>query len=229
MKKEDIHLGDWKRILFGDAPAEFALEVVVRTLIIYFIFLLVMRLMGKRMNAQLTITELAVMVTLGAITAVPMQIPNRGLLPAVVLLVVVLFLQRGLNWWALRRRKAELVLQGDVTILAKDGVLQMDKLRAERVSHEQLYAQLRDKKITHLGEVKRVYMEADGLFSIYKRDKPGPGLSVLPGQDEKLLEAQQKVPDQKACNYCGYLATAADHAGGHCPNCGHAEWVPAVQ
>lgn len=229
MKKEDIHLGDWKRILFGDAPAEFALEVLVRTLLIYFVFLLVLRLMGKRMNSQLTITELAVMVTLGAIVAVPMQIPNRGLLPSVVLLLVVLFLQRGLNWWALRRRKVELVLQGDVTILVKDGVLLMDRLKAERVSHEQLYAQLRDKKITQLGEVKRVYMEADGLFSIYKRRKPTPGLTVLPEQDEKLREAQQQVPDQKACNYCGYLATPTDHAGNRCPNCGHAEWVAAVQ
>lgn len=229
MKKEDIHLGDWQRILFGDAPAAFTVEVLVRTLLIYFIFLLIMRLMGKRMNAQLTITELAVMVSLGAIVSVPMQVPNRGLLPAVALLVAVLFFQRGLNWLALRRRKAELVLQGDVTLLAKNGVLQIEQLRAESVSHEQLYAQLRAEKITHLGEVKRVYMEADGSFSIFRQEPPQPGLSVLPEQDQKLRRTQsQPAAAPQACNYCGHLALPTNHSGHRCPNCGHEDWVPAV-
>ncbi|UOQ77945.1 DUF421 domain-containing protein [Hymenobacter sp. 5516J-16] len=229
MKKEDIHLSDWNRILFGDAPVAFTLEVVVRTVLIYFIFLLIMRLMGKRMNAQLTITELAVMVTLGAIVAVPMQIPNRGLLPAVALLLLVLFLQRGLNWLAVKRRKVEVVLQGDVTILAKNGVLQIDKLQQERVSHEQLFAQLRAEKVTHLGQVKRVYMEADGSFSVFKLTPPVPGLTVLPEQDDRLRRTQPPAPDQKTCNYCGYLATPTDHAGNRCPNCGQQQWVAAVQ
>ncbi|GGG47435.1 DUF421 domain-containing protein [Hymenobacter glacieicola] len=229
MKKEDIRFGDWKRILFGDAPLEFTLEVLVRTLLIYFIFLLVMRLMGKRMNAQLTITELAVMVMLGAIVAVPMQIPNRGLLPAVVLLLLVLFLQRGLNGLALKRRRVEVVLQGDVTVLAKDGVLQIEKLQEERVSHEQLFAQLRAEKITHLGQVKRVYMEADGSFSIFRRTPAVPGLSVLPEQDDRLRQEQPQAPNQKTCNYCGYLATPTDHTGARCRNCGQEQWVTAAE
>ncbi|MBX0288844.1 DUF421 domain-containing protein [Hymenobacter sp. HSC-4F20] len=229
MKKEDIHLGDWQRILFGDAPAAFTVEVLVRTLLIYVIFLLIMRLMGKRMNAQLTITELAVMVSLGAIVSVPMQIPNRGLLPAVVLLLVVLFFQRGLNWLALKKRKTEVLLQGDVTLLAKNGVLQVEQLRAESVSHEQLYAQLRAKKITHLGEVKRVYMEADGSFSVFRQDPPQPGLSVLPEQDQKLRDSQsQPASAPQVCNYCGHLATPSDHSGRRCPTCGHEDWVAAV-
>ena len=31
MDKRDIKLSDWHRIIFGDAPAEFMLEVAVRT------------------------------------------------------------------------------------------------------------------------------------------------------------------------------------------------------
>jgi uncharacterized membrane protein YcaP (DUF421 family) len=228
MKKEDIHLADWQRILFGDVPAEFTLEVIVRTLIIYLVFLVVMRLLGKRMNAQLTITELAVMLTLGAIISVPMQIPNRGLLPAALLLLSILYLQRGLNWLALKRRKAEFVLQGKVSLLAKNGVLEPACLQQESVSHEQVFAALRKHKITHLGQVKRLYMEADGSFSVYKQEPAGPGLSVLPGQDARFKQEQHLAPGQQACTYCGHLATAHDHAGRQCLNCGHNAWTNAV-
>lgn len=95
MKKEEIQLTDWERILIGDNPWGFMLEVLGRTLIIYVCLIIVMRLLGKRMNAQLTITDLAVMLTLGAIASVPMQAFDKGILPGIVLLVSILLLHQG--------------------------------------------------------------------------------------------------------------------------------------
>src|SRR3982750_3522578 len=96
MKKEEIHLWDVKRILIGQAPPEFLLDVLIRSLIMYIAAILVLRWMGKRMNGQLSIIELAVMVTMGAILAVPMQIPDRGLLQGLLVLVTILALLRGI-------------------------------------------------------------------------------------------------------------------------------------
>ena len=79
MKKEDIHLGDLARILFGEAPPLFLLEVFVRTLIVYVFLLYILRWLGKRMSGQLTIMELSVMLTLGAIVSASMQIPDHGI------------------------------------------------------------------------------------------------------------------------------------------------------
>jgi len=94
MKKENIKIGDWQRILFGDAPPEFLIEVFLRTLVVYLSLLVALRLMGKRMTGQLSSAEMAVMVTLGAIVAVPMQLADRGvLLGLLVLLCALLFHQ----------------------------------------------------------------------------------------------------------------------------------------
>jgi hypothetical protein len=125
MKKEEINLWDIKRILFGNAPPEFLVEVFIRALIIYIAAIIVMRLMGKRMNGQLTILELAVIVTMGAILAVPMQIPDRGILQGFVCLLCFLFFLRGINWLAFRNTKFEKVLQGEVSTVIKDGVIQL--------------------------------------------------------------------------------------------------------
>src|SRR5438874_3764069 len=97
MKKDEIHLEDIKRILFGQAPPEFLLETFIRTLIIYIVLLLVIRWLGKRMSGQLTIMEMTVMLTLGAIVAVPMQMPDRGLLQGILILLCVAGLQRGVS------------------------------------------------------------------------------------------------------------------------------------
>jgi uncharacterized membrane protein YcaP (DUF421 family) len=228
MKKEDIHLDDLKRIFIGQAPLEFMLEVIIRTAIIYLLLLVVMRLLGKRMNAQLSVTEMAVMITMGAIIAVPAQIPERGILPSLVVLLCVLALQRGLSWWSFRQRGAEVTLQGDVDLLVKDGVIQLDKLQEARVSHQQLFGQIRAHDLVHLGQVKRLYLEGGGHFSIFKNKHPKPGLSTLPEKDAKLHDEEPRADSLSACLYCGYVVkpTATMQP---CPNCDHNAWTYAVQ
>ncbi len=228
MKKEEIYLGDWQRILLGNAPAEFLLEVVLRTLFIYLALLLTLRLMGKRMNAQLTITELSVMIMLGGIVSVPMQIPERGLLHGVLILACILVLFRGLNWLAYRHRRVELLTQGELHIVVADGVLDRQKMINAHLSREQLFASLRAKKIQHLGEVKRVYLEANGEFSVYPQKPPRPGLSILPKKDRIIHQAEQQDEALRTCQQCGHLEAHVAQLPPECPRCGCPDWSPAV-
>ena len=94
MKSEDIHLGDLHRILFGDVPGSFFIEVSLRTVIIYAILMISMRLMGKRMEASLGRIEMISMVALAAAIGIPLQSPDRGLLPAIIIAAVVVFIQK---------------------------------------------------------------------------------------------------------------------------------------
>src|SRR4051812_47264131 len=93
---------DLSRLLIGENPGWFLLEVVLRICIIYLILLIAMRLLGKRVAAQMSVSELAVIVTLGAAVGVPMQVPDRGMLPAVLILAVAICFQRGLSYWGFR-------------------------------------------------------------------------------------------------------------------------------
>src|SRR5689334_7147777 len=142
MDKEEIFLNDWKRILFGNAPLEFLLEVLIRSVFIYCFLLIIIRLLGKRMSSQLTITELAVMLTLGAIVSVPMQMPERGILQGMELLVLILLFERGLTWLIYKNKKIEELTQGKMSLLVKDGVLQLGEVKKLNISHEQLFAVL---------------------------------------------------------------------------------------
>lgn len=229
MDKEDIKIGDWHRLLIGDNPWGFSLEVLGRTLVIYLCLMIVMRLLGKRMNAQLTIMDLAVMLTLGAIASVPMQAFDRGILPGVILLVMILILHQVSTLIIYKKRDIEILTQGKVTLVVKDGLVNPQKLETMRISKDQLFSVLRNKGVRHLGEVKRLYSEADGHFSLYRLSKPKPGLSVLPRSEEALPEDGNVRSKDLVCAYCGYHVINADHMDGACSNCGNDDWIHATQ
>lgn len=226
MKKEEIHLWDIKRILLGQTPPEFLLEVFIRSLIVYLIAIVVVRAMGKRMNGTHSIIELAVMVMMGAIISLPMQAPDRGILQGVLVLLVTLLLLRSVNWIGFKNSKFEKVVHGDVITLVKDGVLQKKEQAATKITNQQVYEILRSKQIFNLASVKRMYLEAYGNFSVYKEEEPRPGLPIFPQIDETVYENFENVSShQKACTNCGAVQKETATT---CSNCGKTDWAKAI-
>nr|WP_295924779.1 YetF domain-containing protein [uncultured Dyadobacter sp.] len=227
MKKQDIVPGDFYRILFGETPPNFLVEVLIRTLIMYLALLVAVRLMGKRMGGQLTISELAVMITLGAIVSPGMQMPQTGLLLCTMILICALVFQRGTNWLEGRSSKFEKISQGKVSTLVEDGVLQLSQLKQHKVSRQQAFAVLRNKRIYNLGQVERLYLEACGLFSVYARTEPAAGLLLFPPSDQSVNTfGQRPVDGLVACANCGKTLGRADHPH-TCPVCGADQWGQA--
>lgn len=226
MKKEEIHLWDVKRILLGDVPPEFLLEVLIRSVIVYVIAIIVVRGMGKRMNGQHTVIELAVMVMMGAIISLPMQAPDRGILQGVLILFFTLFMLRAVNWLGFKYGRLERLFQGELVILVKDGVLQKDVQEKTKITNQQVFEVLRSKEIYNLARVKRMYVEASGIFSVYKEEKEKHGLSMYPQIDETIYESYEAASsDDKACSNCGIVQPSDS---GNCPNCGKDDWVKAI-
>jgi uncharacterized membrane protein YcaP (DUF421 family) len=225
--EESIRITDWKRLLFGNAPVEFVLEALIRTIIMYLLLLIVLRLLGKRMNAQVTITELAVMISLGAIVALPMESPDNGILVGGLLLLLILVFQRGINYWLFYHPEAEPIIQGEVSVLIQEGIIQIDEMSKTGISKEQLFAYLREKGLDHLGQVERLYQEECGVFSLYSFDSEQPGLSILPEKDIEILKVQKKQEnkDKKACAVCGVVVEPSLK---NCPVCKHEDWTNAV-
>src|SRR4051812_14086516 len=151
MEQQQLKPFDLYRIFIGQSPGWFMLEVILRIVLIYALLLVAMRLMGKRVAAQMSVSELAVIVTLGAAVGVPMQVPDRGMLPAVLILIVAVLFQRGVAILGFRHRKVEVITQGDVNVLVQDGRLFLGEMRSAALSRERLFALLRCRAIEHLG------------------------------------------------------------------------------
>jgi uncharacterized membrane protein YcaP (DUF421 family) len=222
-----ISITDWMRILKGTTPWIFLLEIGFRVLFLYGLIIVSMRLMGKRMGAQLTRNEMAALVSLAATVGIPMQTPDRGLLPALLVAVVVIGIQRLIAWNAFRNELFEQLAMDDIDVLVKDGCLQMKTLRKNALSREIVVAQLRSEGIDHLGKVQRLYLESSGAFTVKQFSEPSAGLTLFPKFDTEILRRQHKVDNCSACGTCGYLVQAA-HPEGRCSRCGSVDWTEAV-
>lgn len=228
MKKEEIVFADWHRWLFGTALPSFTLEVALRAAVIFAVMLLIVRLMGRRLKGEISITELAIVLTLGGIISKPLQTPTAGVLPAVAVLLAALGMHRLSNWLAFKYRRVELVAQGDVVVVVRDGCLDLPQLAAASLSRDELFGLLRAESIQQLGQLHRVYLEADGCFSLYARPEPQPGLSIWPREDAPPPAAEGPAQGRLVCATCGHLAAPTDHAGTHCLRCDAQNWVAAT-
>jgi uncharacterized membrane protein YcaP (DUF421 family) len=229
MKPEEIHLNDWQRILFGEVPSAFFIEVIFRVFITYVILMVSMRLMGKRMAAQLTDVEIVAMVSLAAAIGVPIQAPDRGVLPAIIIAALVVWIERFIASKTAKNEKLESGIFGDINSLVDDSVLNIGNMVKNRITQERVFAQLRSYGITNLGQVTRLYLETNGSFSMVKATEPQPGLSIIPVFDTAFISEQKISKTVNVCENCGIRKGDNPSESEECKNCDNNKWVPAIE
>ena len=222
------HITDYLRILMGDVPWLFLLEAAIRLMFLYLVLLTGLRLMGKRMAGQLSRTELAALVSFAAAIGIPILSADRGLLAPMAIGSVIVLGQRLMTHWAARHPTAEHLLQGTLTTVVTDGVLNLASMEQAVLSQERLFAQLRGESLEHLGQVRRLYMEANGTFSLVEAEQPKPGLSLIPKWDKDFRQVQPVAPGTFACLKCGQTTDAPQAPSTPCPTCHAHKWEPAV-
>lgn len=221
MKKEEILLDDFYRILHGQVPYIFYIELIIRTLFVFLVLTYGMRLLGKRYSATLTRTELAATSTLAAATGLVILAPERGLVPPLIIIGIIAGVQYLISRRSIRSRKFAYLSEGHLSRLVGDGTLDLKAMNDEKISKLQLFAELRSSGIRHLGEISRFYLEADGSFSLVKNNNPRPGLTIIPSWDKEFIAAQEHDPLAAVCASCGHARLHQEHT---CSNCKDHTW-----
>jgi uncharacterized membrane protein YcaP (DUF421 family) len=222
MKKEQIHLDDLYRILIGEVPPAFYIELIIRTICVFAMIIFGMKYMGKRVAADLNRSELAAISTLAAATGLILLSPDRGLVCPLIVLGIII----GIRWLVNKRNYAskrfEELTEGKRSTLIIDGEMQWQEMKRVRVSKEQLIAHVRAGGLTHLGFIKRMYMEANGGFSIMKEPHAQPGLPAIPEWDTGFLNEQSHWQEWRVCGNCGHHQ---QHQEIRCPVCNNTKWI----
>ena len=126
-----------------------------------------------------------------------------------------------------KSERFEQVSQGTLSILVKNGVMHLEEMHRTKVSRQQLFAALRNNDIHNLGDVDRVYLEACGLISIYRRSEPRAGLPLFPPNDASIAGFRQNgTGSTLVCANCGTVPETPDK-NRHCPVCDATQWGTA--
>lgn len=184
--EENIKVFDLHRIFLGEAPLLFLLEIVFRTIIMYTYTIFLLRLLGKREMGQLSVLEVAIIISFGSAVGDPMVGANVPILYGIIAITTVAILQIGLETLINKNRKVEAIMEGAPNLVVDNGVMDEEALKKENMSQEDLFRALRFKDVKHLGEVQKAYVETNGqvsvLFNAPKNIKPGR--SVLPDNEQ---------------------------------------------
>lgn len=140
-----------------------------RTIFLYIIVLIVMRLMGKREIGQLQPFELAISIMIADLATIPMAetgIPiTSGIVPILGLLVMHLIISL-INIKSLKARE---IICGKPSILIYRGKIQEKKLKKERFTINELEERLRGQNIFNIGDVEYAILETSGQVTVIQK------------------------------------------------------------
>ncbi len=229
---EPVVAFDLGRMLLGREPPLFLLEIALRTIIIYGYTLFLIRWLGSRSIGQLSLVEFLLVIALGSAVGDAMFYPNVPLLHAMVVITVVVVLDKVLSYVVSRNSTMEDTIEGESVAVVRDGLIDWRQLEKMNVGHDELFEQLRLKKIEHLGQVRAAYFETNGLLSVFTRPekKQVPGLSIEPPWDvakPARLKAGEavSVAGRLACARCAEVIDVGDKGVvPECPRCGDGKW-----
>ncbi len=229
---ETISAFDLHRMLVGDEPPLFLLEIAFRTVAIYAYTLVLIRWIGSRSIAQLSLVEFLLVIALGSAVGDAMFYPDVPLLHCLVVITIVVLLDKALSYIVARKPRLEDFIEGKSVEVISEGIINCEALERQNLGHDELFEQLRLKEIEQLGQVRAAYLETNGLISVFKASPAVelPGLQINPPWDvnepasHKAGEQQQRKASF-ACRRCGQVAEIAKGGAlGDCDNCGGIVW-----
>ena len=145
------------------------LVTFIRSILLYIVVLVVMRLMGKREIGQLQPFELAISIMIADLASTPMAdagIPiSNGIIPILALLVMHLIISV-LN---IKSIKARQILCGKPTILIYRGRIDEKMLRRERFTVNELEERLRGNNIVNISDVEYAILETSGQVTVIQK------------------------------------------------------------
>jgi len=146
------------------------IELVGRTVLVYAMFLVALRIFGKREIGQFTIFDLALVLLAANALQPPITGPDASI-PGALIIIVTLF---ALNWLVAEgRRRSKLVrglLESPPTVLGRDGKWLPEALDHEDIDDEDLEAALREHGLKAVSEMKLAVLEEDGSISVVSKD-----------------------------------------------------------
>lgn len=145
-----------------------------RTLILYILLMVGLRLLGKRQIADLEPSELVLTLIISDLAVVPMQdygIPMvNGILPIITLLCLSMLL----SFFNLKSIRFRALICGTPAVIIQNGEVNQKNMAKNRLTLDELFEQLRSQGITDLKAVKYAVLETNGQLSIlpYTREAP---------------------------------------------------------
>lgn len=166
------------------------LIVFIRTIILYFLIVLIMRLMGKRQIGQLQPSELVVALIIADLAAIPMGNTGIPLLAGIIPILTLFICEAMLSYISLKSQLARKIISGKPSIVIEKGKILENELRKQRFNIDDLMEQLRLKDVSDIQDVEYAILETGGQISVLLKTDKKPVIR----EDLKIKHSYEGLP-----------------------------------
>lgn len=146
----------------------------IRTLILYLVIVLTLRVLGKRQVGELEPSELVVAIMISDLAAVPMQDIGIPLLSGVVPIFTLLALELVASELSLRSVRFRAFLCGKPVFIIRDGIIDQKAMAKNRITLDELSFCLRQNGILDVAQVQYAVLETSGSLTTFLYPKYAP-------------------------------------------------------
>lgn len=148
--------------------------VILRTVVLYGLVVITMRIMGKRQIGELQPYELAVAIMIADLAAVPMEDTGIPLLYGVIPIFLVLAVEVLLSILSMKSIRAREFINGRPSIVIRNGKLVLHELERLRLNINDVLEQLRIAGYPNIADVEFALLETNGKFSVLPKSQKRP-------------------------------------------------------
>ncbi len=150
------------------------LTMIFRTMLLYALLIVVVRLLGKRQLGQMEPSEFVVTMLLANLATIPLEEPSTPVMHGIAPIALVFAAEYLTAYLTLRSIFVRRLFCGKPVILIENGKISAKNLRRTRINLDELTMHLREKEIFDLSEVKFAILETNGQLSTMMFSKNMP-------------------------------------------------------
>ena len=142
--------------------------MVIRTVIIYILLNFTLRIMGKRQIGELDVGELVSTLLISEIVAIPIDDTDIPLMNAIIPALLLRSLEIIMSTLKNKSEQLKRRIEGEPNYIIYKGRLIQKNLRENRISVNELLAELRIQGAASISEVRYAVLEQNGSLSVVK-------------------------------------------------------------
>ncbi len=146
-------------------------SIIARTVIIYVLLSFLLRVMGKRQIGELDVGELVSTLLISELAAIPIDDPDIPLLNAVLPMLFITAAEIIISTVKNKSERLKRAVDGEPVYIIYKGKLLQDALIENRISVNDLLAEVRSQSIGDISEVYYGILEQNGSLSFIKKDE----------------------------------------------------------
>jgi uncharacterized membrane protein YcaP (DUF421 family) len=145
-------------------------DIVLRAIVLYAFIVLVMRVIGRRELSSMSPFDLILIIILGDAIQQGLTQDDYSVTGAIIAVATIASLQVFTSYLSFRSNRARKVLEGHPIVLVDHGKLVDQNLSRERMTADEVAAEMRTQQIASLDQVEWAILESNGSVSFIKKN-----------------------------------------------------------